>query len=147
MLHNGFSPPKSATTMPLKPSLPVNPVRLPSVTIRCEMLPKTNTAPAIPQQAPESTMALMIVRLTGMPEYAAASRDKPTARIRKPNPVRHRSRYPPMATATAMTTPRFNCVPLTMVGSHECSDNSLVWGIEPVMANDCDLLIIGPDSR
>ena len=67
MLHNGFSPPKSATTMPLKPSLPVNPVRLPSVTIRCEMLPKTSTAPAIPQHAPLRTMAFIIVRLTGIP--------------------------------------------------------------------------------
>ena len=53
--------------MPLNPSLPVKPVRLPSVTIRCEMLPKTSTAPAIPQQAPESTMELMIVRLTRIP--------------------------------------------------------------------------------
>lgn len=53
--------------MPLKPSLPVKPVKLPSVTIRCEMLPKTSTAPAMPQQAPDSTMAFIIVRLTGIP--------------------------------------------------------------------------------
>ena len=61
--------------------------------------------------------------------------------------MRHKRKYPATATATAMTTPRFNCVPLTMVGSHEFLDSSFVWGIEPVMANDCDLLIIGPDSR
>ena len=53
--------------MPLKPAEPVKPVRLPSVTIRCEMLPKTSIAPARPHIAPLRVIASVIVRRTGMP--------------------------------------------------------------------------------
>ena len=67
IVQSGLRPPKSATTMPLKPAEPVNPVRLPSVTIRWEMLPNTRIAPASPHIAPLRVIASVIVRLTGMP--------------------------------------------------------------------------------
>ena len=86
--HNGFSAPKRATTIPLNPSEFVNPVRLPSVTIRCATLPKTSSAPPRPHMAPLMVIASVIVRFTGIPEYLAASRDRPTAWTRKPKPVR-----------------------------------------------------------
>jgi hypothetical protein len=88
IVHSGLSAPKSATTIPLNPSEPVNPVRLPSVTIRCEMLPKTSSAPARPHIAPLMVMASVIVRFTGIPAYLDASRDSPTAWMRKPKLVR-----------------------------------------------------------
>src|SRR5450759_1410123 len=67
IVHSGLRPPKSATTMPLQQAEPVNPVRLPSVTMRCEMLPNTRIAPARPHMAPLKVIARVIVRLTGMP--------------------------------------------------------------------------------
>ena len=63
----GLRPPNSATTIPLKPSEPVKPVRLPSVTMRCETLPNTSMAPASPHIAPLIVIAAVIVRFTGMP--------------------------------------------------------------------------------
>jgi len=62
-----FSPPKSATTIAVEAIVAGEPREAPSVTIRCEMLPKTSTAPAIPQHAPLRTMAFIVVRLTGIP--------------------------------------------------------------------------------
>ncbi len=67
IVQSGLRPPKSATTIPLKPAEPVKPVRLPSVTMRWEMLPKTSIEPARPHIAPLSVIASVIVRFTGMP--------------------------------------------------------------------------------
>ncbi len=53
--------------MPLKPADPVNPVAVPSVTIRWEAPPNTTTAPARPDIAPLRVSARVIVRFTGMP--------------------------------------------------------------------------------
>ncbi len=86
--QSGLRAPKSATTIPLNPSEPVKPVRLPSVTIRWEMLPKTSSAPPRPHIAPLMVMASVIVRFTGMPAYFEASRESPTAWTRKPKLVR-----------------------------------------------------------
>src|SRR6266511_3457434 len=67
IVHSGCSPPNSAATMPLKPAAPVKPVAVPSVTIRCDSLPKTSTAPARPAMAPLRVRARVIVRRTGIP--------------------------------------------------------------------------------
>src|SRR5262249_42580481 len=64
IIHSGCSPPNSAATIPLNPAEPVNPVAVPSVTIRWEALPNTRIAPPSPHSAPESAMASVIVRLT-----------------------------------------------------------------------------------
>ena len=91
IVQSGFRPANKATTMPLKPALPVKPVRVPSVTIRCEMLPTTSMAPATPASAPARVIASVMVDLTGIPAYLDASRDSPTARILKPRLVCHSS--------------------------------------------------------
>ena len=67
IVHSGLSPPNSATTIPLKPAEPVKPVRLPSVTMRCEMLPYTSIEPAMPHSAPLSVSASVVVRATRIP--------------------------------------------------------------------------------
>ena len=67
MVHSGWRPPKSAVTMPLKPADPVNPTLDPSVTNRCDSLPKTRSAPARPHMAPLKVRAATMVLLTGMP--------------------------------------------------------------------------------
>ena len=125
----------------------MNPVRLPSVTIRCEMLPNTSMAPASPHIAPLSARASVIVRLTGMPAYLEASRESPTARMRNPSPVRNSRKYTATATTTATTTPRWSWVPCTMIGSHACFDSRRVWGISPVTANGVVLSTSGPGQQ
>ena len=40
MVHSGLSPPNKRDDDAVEPVRPVKPVRLPSVTIRCEMLPE-----------------------------------------------------------------------------------------------------------
>ena len=61
------------------------------MTIRCEIDPKTSIEPATPHIAPLSVSAHVVVRATWIPAYVAASRERPTARMRKPKLVRQSS--------------------------------------------------------
>ena len=62
----GFSPPKSAATMPLKPAAAVKPAGEPSVCKRyCK--PSTCTTPAKPAKPPAKNIDSIICRLTLMP--------------------------------------------------------------------------------
>ena len=131
IVQSGLSPPNSATTIPLNPPEPVKPVRLPSVTIRWEMLPNTRIAPARPHIAPLRVIARVIVRLTGIPAYADAFRESPTARIWNPKLVRHSRTYTQIATTTAIGTPRWSWVPLRRMGSWAAAGSTLVSGIRP----------------
>ena len=146
IVQSGFRPANSATTMPLKPALPVKPVSVPSVTIRCEMLPTTSMAPATPDSAPARVIASVMVDLTDIPAYLDASRDSPMARILKPRLVCHISTQTATASRIAMSTPRCNWVPAMRIGSQAFFDSSRVCGMSPPTAYP-ECATRGPESR